>query len=110
VKRAAPQRALPPARAPKPATNPAVRADVPTQTEPTAPTEPAIATVDRDVSAPSDAASLPDEARSRLQALVLAELQRYFADSYPMLARRRGWEGTVSLAFTIQPDGTPGDV
>lgn len=41
--------------------------------------------------------------RARIQAQLRADLQRYF--EYPLLARRRGWEGTVWLAFTVAPDG-----
>lgn len=29
---------------------------------------------------------------------------------YPLLARRRGWEGKVLLAFRIEPDGLLGGV
>lgn len=31
-------------------------------------------------------------------------LARHF--SYPLLARKKGWEGEVMLAFRIEPDGT----
>ena len=51
-----------------------------------------------------------EEVREQMQAIVRLDLQRYFADSYPPIAQRRGWEGTVSLGATIQPDGTLSDV
>jgi len=39
----------------------------------------------------------------QVQAQLLADLQRYF--EYPLLARRRGWQGTVWLGFTLESDG-----
>ena len=42
-------------------------------------------------------------ARAQIRSRLLADLKRYF--EYPLLARRRGWEGTVWLAFTVAPDG-----
>jgi len=50
-----------------------------------------------------DAARHTGGMRARIQAQLRADLQRYF--EYPLLARRRGWEGTVWLAFTVAPDG-----
>jgi protein TonB len=44
-----------------------------------------------------------DTSRARVQARLLADLQRYF--DYPLLARRRGWQGIVWLAFTLDTDG-----
>jgi protein TonB len=42
-------------------------------------------------------------ARARVEARLLADLQRYF--EYPPLARRQGWQGIVWLAFVVQSDG-----
>lgn len=42
-------------------------------------------------------------ARAQIRSRLLADLKRYF--EYPLIARRRGWEGTVWLAFTVAPDG-----
>lgn len=41
--------------------------------------------------------------RVQIQAQLLTDLQRHF--EYPMLARRRGWQGTVWLSFLIESDG-----
>ncbi len=58
-----------------------------------------------DARATADPALSDERVREQVQAFVLADLQGYFANSYPPIARRRGWEGTVSLTITIQPDG-----
>lgn len=42
-------------------------------------------------------------AHAQIQSQLLTELKRYF--EYPLLARRRGWEGTVWLEFIVMPDG-----
>ena len=42
-------------------------------------------------------------ARAQIHSRLLADLQRYF--EYPLLARRRGWQGTVWLAFIVAPNG-----
>ncbi|MFL6621700.1 MAG: TonB family protein [Sulfurifustis sp.] len=47
--------------------------------------------------------ALNDAIRGEVQALLLADLRRYF--EYPLIARRRGWEGIVRLSVTVQPDG-----
>jgi periplasmic protein TonB len=44
-----------------------------------------------------------ETARAQIQARLLADLYRHF--EYPLLARRLGWQGTVLLAFTLEPDG-----
>ena len=44
-----------------------------------------------------------DSAAARIQAQLLTDLRRHF--EYPSLARRRGWQGTVWLAFTLESDG-----
>lgn len=44
-----------------------------------------------------------DGTRARVQAQLLADLQRHF--EYPLLARQRGWQGTVWLSFVVAPDG-----
>lgn len=41
--------------------------------------------------------------RQQLLPLLQEQLQRHFR--YPPLARRRGWQGEVMLAFTLHPDG-----
>ncbi len=48
-------------------------------------------------------ASDPERADSVLRARLRTDLARHF--SYPLLARRRGWEGAVRLKFTVQSDG-----
>ncbi len=64
--------------------------------------------------AASDAADQPESAtdgqgishepaRAHLQARLLTELARHF--SYPDMARRRGWEGTVLLGLSVESDG-----
>ena len=54
--------------------------------------------------APDDGDGLQAEsARAKIQAELLLELQRYF--EYPLVARRRGWEGTVVLSFVVESDG-----
>lgn len=42
-------------------------------------------------------------ARAQMRALLLADLGRRF--TYPVLARRRGWQGEVLLSVTIHPSG-----
>lgn len=42
-------------------------------------------------------------ASAQIRAQLLIDLARHF--EYPLLARRRGWEGTVWLAFVVAPDG-----
>ena len=37
-------------------------------------------------------------------------IDRYVAPKYPRSARRRGISGFVEVAFTLNPDGTTGDV
>jgi len=51
------------------------------------------------------AADAIDEAalESRLRVTLQQSLARHF--SYPLLARRRGWQGEVVLAFRLQSDG-----
>lgn len=44
-----------------------------------------------------------EQARARIQASLRAMLARYF--EYPFLARQRGWEGQVLLAFHVTGDG-----
>jgi protein TonB len=43
------------------------------------------------------------EAAARVRARVLADLARHF--HYPAIARTRGWQGRVVLAFQINPSG-----
>lgn len=49
------------------------------------------------------AAPPPGEAAARVQAQVLNDLARHFY--YPAIARSRGWEGRVLLAFVVERDG-----
>lgn len=44
-----------------------------------------------------------DNVRSWAVSQLLGDLHRHF--EYPLLARRRGWEGTVWLSFVVAPDG-----
>lgn len=44
-----------------------------------------------------------EEAAAHVRALVLTDLARYFY--YPAIARAKGWQGRVILAFRISPDG-----
>ncbi len=43
------------------------------------------------------------ELQSSLRITLQQEIARYF--SYPLLARRRGWQGEVLLAFRLEADG-----
>lgn len=52
---------------------------------------------------PGDASAVQTTAHAQYRPLVLAILER--AKRYPLLAQRRGWEGTVEIAFLIGPDG-----
>jgi protein TonB len=52
---------------------------------------------------PVSPASADAAAAARVRALVLADLARHFY--YPAMARARGWEGEVLLAFRVQHDG-----
>jgi protein TonB len=45
----------------------------------------------------------PGEAAASVQAQVLSDLARHFY--YPAVARSRGWEGRVLLAFRVEQDG-----
>jgi periplasmic protein TonB len=58
----------------------------------------------------NDSAPPTVQALEQVRALVRLDLQRYFDHSYPPIAQRRGWEGTVSLGVTIRSDGTLDDV
>lgn len=44
-----------------------------------------------------------DQARAQIRTRLNTDLARYF--DYPYVARLRGWEGTVLLAFNIEADG-----
>lgn len=86
---------------------PARRAETP-PAEPSTPRAPPeeknIATNEPNPSAAVRADEAPNEVmRSEVQTLLLADLRRYF--EYPLIARRRGWEGVVRLSVTVQPDG-----
>lgn len=61
---------------------------------------------------PTAAASGTDavgaEARARIEAQLHAGLARHF--DYPYVARLRGWEGSVVLAFIVQASGNLNDI
>ncbi len=65
----------------------------------------------RDMS-PTAAASGTDtagaDARARIEARLHADLARHF--DYPYVARLRGWEGSVLLAFIVQASGNLNDI
>lgn len=44
-----------------------------------------------------------EAARALIRGHLETDLSRYF--SYPPMARQRGWQGHVRVAFTVQPDG-----
>jgi protein TonB len=44
-----------------------------------------------------------ERARARIRGRLETDLSRYF--SYPPVARKQGWQGHVSVEFTVQPDG-----
>ncbi|HLD13883.1 MAG TPA: energy transducer TonB [Burkholderiales bacterium] len=82
-----------------------------------APTERAMQddTADRDTRrylSPTAAASGTDttgaEARARIEAQLHTSLARHF--DYPYVARLRGWEGSVLLAFIVQASGNLNDI
>lgn len=79
----------------------------PTPTPPAAETPATITPIPTAVAAPRDAADAPERhrqtARAQIRAQLLTDLARHF--EYPLLARRRGWEGTVWLAFVVAPNG-----
>lgn len=50
-----------------------------------------------------DAGRHTGDMRARIQAQLRTDLQRYF--EYPLIARQRGWQGTVWLSFVVAPDG-----
>lgn len=51
-----------------------------------------------------DTQEAPSEStRSQIQTRLLEDVHRHF--EYPLLARRRGWQGTVLLTFTLESDG-----
>lgn len=51
----------------------------------------------------SASASQREQARAQVKAHLLADLRRYF--EYPMMALNAGWQGTVWLSVTLEPDG-----
>lgn len=72
-----------------------------TETLPTAGTAPTAASVPQDSAAELERHR--QTARAQIRAQLLTDLARHF--EYPLLAQRRGWEGTVWLAFVVAPDG-----
>lgn len=49
-----------------------------------------------------------DWAQAHIRARLETDLSRYF--SYPTIARKQGWQGDVSVTFTVQSDGRLTDV
>jgi len=91
--------------------NPAIRKSVPAHSDRTFASMQAVQPTRTPVSAavvPSNSAdgsgTTHAAARAHIQARLRADLQRYF--EYPLLARLRGWEGTVSLSVTVDADGS----
>ena len=70
--------------------------------EPSVPTQ-AEAPTGADKQATDLIASDEEEMQSSLKVTLEQELARHF--SYPLLARRRGWQGEVLLAFRLEADG-----
>lgn len=52
---------------------------------------------------PSQDGGLPTSSRQQIQNRLAALLEHYF--HYPWIARLRGWQGDVRLAFRVAPDG-----
>lgn len=44
-----------------------------------------------------------NEIRARVLSRIRTDLQQYFV--YPLLAQRRGWQGKVLLAFSVEANG-----
>ena len=90
-------------------TAPSSRSDAPRTAAPPAANDGTPAPAATDTAAPqrneaeTDIDRRSQAARAQIRSRLLADLKRYF--DYPLLARRRGWEGTVWLAFTVAPDG-----
>ena len=89
LRRAEPRRAAAPS---KPIRN-AVSAPAPPGTSPV-PARPAT-----QASGPVGDDALRDQLRGRLQRALIAHFE------YPLLARRRGWEGVVRIGLRVEPDG-----
>ncbi len=66
-------------------------------------TEPAERIAEVEDAATGDASASSEAQRAEARKAIVAELARHF--SYPRLAQRRGWEGTVVLTVRILPDG-----
>jgi protein TonB len=108
----APPFQAPPVRAPdptvlsQPESSAAASADVAPATDPSGSDE-AVAesptTILPPPASPTEESGGPSAALERYRPLVLAILER--AKRYPLMAQRRGLEGTVEIAFTIAQDG-----
>ena len=61
-------------------------------------------------SEPVPASAPAESAPVRRQLISELGIDRYVAPKYPRSARRRGISGFVEVAFTLNPDGTTGDV
>jgi len=90
------------ARVPRTDPSPDERARTETETRPTEPPAGG-ATADEQVAATEVDAAPEPLPRAWISARVEADLARHF--DYPYLARLRGWEGTVWLAFRLEADG-----
>ena len=95
--------ASPAARALQPPRSDAPRTTTPSAHDHATPAPPTKAAAPQHDEAETDIDRRSQAARAQIRSRLLADLQRYF--EYPLLARRRGWEGTVWLAFTVAPDG-----
>ncbi|HLD14059.1 MAG TPA: energy transducer TonB [Burkholderiales bacterium] len=61
-----------------------------------------------DTAAASGTDAAGAEARARIEAQLHTSLARHF--DYPYVARLRGWEGSVLLAFIVQASGNLNDI
>lgn len=66
-------------------------------------TQPAERIAEVEDAATGNAGASSEAQRAEARKAIVAELARHF--SYPRLAQRRGWEGTVVLTVRILPDG-----
>lgn len=80
---------------------------IPPPTTPQAEVPTTVTAIPTTATARRDATDTPEHhhktARAQIRAQLLTDLARHF--EYPLLARRRGWEGTVWLAFVVAPNG-----
>ena len=65
---------------------------------------PTTSTENRDMAAMAEQAARAEQQRITLTQLLRQALHEHFY--YPMLARKRGWQGEVQLAFSLDTSGT----